>query len=163
MTIIFDAPAPICTVAEPPLGAVGAIIVTPDNRFLMQLRDDKPGIWLPNSWSLFGGAIEPGETPGEALKRELLEELNFTPREIRYFTQIAWDFAAWGLGIKLRYAFIVPIESVDVAGLILAEGQEMRLVPAIEALRLPRLAPYDAHALGLYIEEAPVGMAPRIG
>ena len=161
MTRIIDAPAPISSIAEPSLGAVAAIIVTPDRRFLMQLRDDKPGNWYPNSWNLFRGPIEPGETPASALLRELEEELHFRPREIRYFTQVAWDFAAWSLGIKLRYTFTVPMEVTEQAGFVIGEGQEMRLFGAEEVLRLPRLAPYDGHALGLYIEEAPVGMAPR--
>lgn len=163
MTLIVEAPPPISTIAEPSLGAVAAIIVTPDNRFLMQLRDDKPGIWYPNCWSFFGGAIEEGETPSDALRRELQEELSFSPREIRYFTQVAWDFAAWNLGVKLRYIFTVPLDERELAGLKLGEGQEMRLFSATDVLRVPRLAPYDGLALGLYIEEAPVGMAPRVG
>src|SRR3954453_23722886 len=31
--------------------------------------------WYPNVWDLPGGHVEPGETPAEALKRELREEL----------------------------------------------------------------------------------------
>lgn len=162
MTVIVDAPLPISAMADPPLGATAAIIVTPDRRFLLQHRDAKPGIWFPDSWSLFGGAIETGESPGEALQRELKEELCLVPREIRYFTQVAWDFAAWGLGVKLRYTFIVPLAPDEQAGLVLQEGQGMQFFSASEVLREPRLTPYDAHALGLYIEEVPVGMAPRI-
>jgi hypothetical protein len=45
VTEILDAPSPICAVAEPPLGAAAAIIVTPDKYFLLQHRDAKPGIW----------------------------------------------------------------------------------------------------------------------
>ena len=83
------------------------------------------------------------------------------PREIRYFTQIAWDFARWGLGIKLRYTFEVPIAHAEVAGLVLREGQAMRLFSAAEVLQLPRLAPYDDHALRMYIEEMPIGLGRR--
>lgn len=161
MTKVLDAPPPICTIAEPALGAAAAIIVTPNRHFLLQLRDAKLGIWYPGSWSLFGGSIEPDETPGEALRRELIEEIDWAPREIRYFTQIAWDFARWGLGIKLRYTFEVPIAHAEVAGLVLREGQAMRLFSAAEVLQLPRLAPYDDHALRMYIEEMPIGLGRR--
>jgi 8-oxo-dGTP diphosphatase len=161
MTRIVDAPAPISSLADPSTGAAAAIIVTPDRRFLLQHRDDKAGIWFPGSWSLFGGAIEAGETPGYALGRELAEEINFVPQEMRYFTQIAWDFARGGLGIKLRYTFEVPISFDEVPHLVLREGQGMRFFSADEVLREPRLTPYDDHALRMYIEATPVGIVPR--
>ncbi len=43
--------------------AAAAIIFLDDGRYLMQHRDDKPGIFYPDHWGLFGGAIEPGEDP----------------------------------------------------------------------------------------------------
>ena len=162
MPRIIDAPPPISSLADPPSGAVAAIIVTPNRDFLLQHRDDKAGIWFPGSWSLFGGSIEPNETPGQALMRELSEEIGFAPEEMRYFTQIAWDFARWGLGIKLRYTFEVPISRDEIASLVLREGQGMRLFSADEVLREPRLTPYDDHALRMYIERTPVGIAPRL-
>jgi mutator protein MutT len=161
MTRIVEAPDPISRVANPPEGAAAAIIVTPARRFLLQHRDAKPGIWFPDSWSLFGGAVERGETPSQAALRELNEEIGFVPQELRYFTQVAWDFAAWDLGIKLRYIFEVPITDAEVEQLELREGQAMRLFTADEVLREPRVTPYDSHALRMYIDETPVGMAPR--
>jgi 8-oxo-dGTP diphosphatase len=161
VTRIIDAPAPISDAADTPTGAAAAIIVTPDRYFLLQHRDTKPGIWFPDSWGLFGGAIEEGETPGTALARELNEELSFVPAEIRYFTQIAWDFERWDLGIKLRYTFEVPIASGEIDRLVLHEGQGMRLFSAQEVLREPRLTPYDAHALRMFIDETPVGIGRR--
>jgi 8-oxo-dGTP diphosphatase len=143
------------------LGAAAAIVVTPDFRFLLQHRDAKPGIWFPDSWSLFGGEIEPRETPGEAIRRELHEEIGLVPTEVRYFTQIAWDFDRWGLGLKLRYTFEVPIAHEQISRLELREGQGMRLFTADEILREPRLTPYDGHALRMYIEIPAVGMGRR--
>lgn len=46
-------------------------------RILLQQRtDDAP--YMPGMWGFFGGGIEKGETPEEAVKREALEELNFS-------------------------------------------------------------------------------------
>jgi len=53
----------------------GIIIEDMEGRFLFQLRDDNPKIPDPNKWSLFGGGIEKGETPLQAIKREVKEEL----------------------------------------------------------------------------------------
>jgi 8-oxo-dGTP diphosphatase len=41
-----------------------------DGRLLIYLRDDKPGIPFPSHWDFFGGHLESGETPEEALLRE---------------------------------------------------------------------------------------------
>ena len=37
--------------------AVAAIITVEDGRYLMQLRDDIPGIFYPGHWGCFGGAV----------------------------------------------------------------------------------------------------------
>jgi 8-oxo-dGTP pyrophosphatase MutT (NUDIX family) len=54
-----------------------------DGTFVLQHRDDKPGIPLPGHWSLFGGEIDPGKNAHQAIRREIHEELGLrrsTPR-----------------------------------------------------------------------------------
>ena len=67
--------------------AVAGIIVLEDGRYLMQLRDDIPGIFYPDHWGLFGGAIEKDEDFEEALIRELGEELSYEFMSMSYFTK----------------------------------------------------------------------------
>jgi 8-oxo-dGTP diphosphatase len=62
--------------------AVKAIIVDPCGRLLMQQRDDVPGVLEPGLWGFFGGKVKTGETPVQALQRELHEELGALPGEI---------------------------------------------------------------------------------
>jgi 8-oxo-dGTP pyrophosphatase MutT (NUDIX family) len=52
-----------------PSDAVVGLIVLPDGRYLMQLRSQKAGFFYPDHWGLFGGAVDPGEGPDEALSR----------------------------------------------------------------------------------------------
>lgn len=53
---------------------VAGIVLFKENKILLQLRtDDAPT--YPSKWSFFGGGIEEGETPIEAVKRECFEEL----------------------------------------------------------------------------------------
>lgn len=54
---------------------IAAIILENDKReILLSLRDNKPGIPFPNYWDLIGGHVEEGETPEEALVREVKTE-----------------------------------------------------------------------------------------
>lgn len=53
-------------------------------KYVLQLRDDKPCIAAPGQWSLFGGRIASKETPLEAMKRELFEELTVRPKKLNF-------------------------------------------------------------------------------
>ena len=63
-------------------------IIKYKNKFLLQLRDNKDHIRDPNMWGLFGGSINRNEKPMNALKRELVEELNHNFISIKKFTKI---------------------------------------------------------------------------
>ena len=64
--------------------ACGAIIYcTTTNRILMQLRSHTCN--FPLTWSLWGGKIEEGERPFQALQRELKEELGLVPELIKVY------------------------------------------------------------------------------
>jgi 8-oxo-dGTP diphosphatase len=57
---------------------VAAIITNRRGEILMHLRDDIPGIAWPGYWSLPSGLAERGETPAEAMAREMVEENGLT-------------------------------------------------------------------------------------
>lgn len=63
-------------------GKVAAVVLINEKKeILFYLRDNKQTIPHPNKWCLLGGHMEEGETPFEALKREIKEEINFNITE----------------------------------------------------------------------------------
>jgi 8-oxo-dGTP diphosphatase len=65
---------------------IAAIILENDKgEFLLYLRDSKPGIPFPGYWDLIGGHVEDGETPEEALVREVKEELDINLKEYTFY------------------------------------------------------------------------------
>lgn len=63
------------------------ILFDKNNRLLIYLRDNKPTISYPNHWDLFGGIIEEGETPEQALVREVQEEIGVTLKRYNKFRE----------------------------------------------------------------------------
>jgi len=101
--------------------AVKALIYRSDGRILLQHRDNTPGLPFPDTWSFFGGLVEPGEGLKEALARELVEELGCLPGPIEAeLFQWAWD----GGDPTLNHVFPVRL-CVEESRLELNEGQGM--------------------------------------
>lgn len=142
-----------------PRDAVAAIIVVPRRGYLMQLRDSRPDIFFPGHWGLFGGAIEPGESEENALRRELLEELqlDLPPGSPTYVSRLDFDWNRPGCVKNTRAFFEVTVPSEQIGSLILQEGAGMRIFAPDEALRLTPVTPYDAFALWLHVHRERIG------
>jgi len=113
----FSAPLPIVAVA----------ILYQEDRYLLQLRDNIPGIVYPDHWGFFGGHLEAGESPEQALLRELIEEIGYQPPAV-------YPFRTYETEISVRHVFHAPLlGSTD--RLVLGEGADFKLVsvPEIEA------------------------------
>ena len=130
--------------------AVAGIILTEDGRYLLQHRDDIPQIWFPDHWGCFGGAVDAGEDPIAALKRELDEEIEFKPKEIAYFTRFDFDLAELGMDRYYRIYYVMPITRAEHDRMVLHEGRAVQAFSGEEILHKLRLTPYDAFALFLH-------------
>lgn len=137
--------------------AVAAILLDEAGRYVMQLRDDKPGIWYPDHWGCFGGAVEPGETPEAALARELEEEIELSARDASYFTRFDFDMTTLGLKSYYRIYYLVRLAPGELQRLRIHEGREVRAFEGGQLLARERVTPYDAFALGLHHGRAGIG------
>ncbi|PNE40964.1 ABC transporter [Streptomyces noursei] len=77
-----DAPAPA---DRPVVTGTAALLVNDRGQYLLHLRDAHKEIHDPGTWSLPGGAPEPGESAHEAIARELCEEAGLAVPDLAPF------------------------------------------------------------------------------
>jgi 8-oxo-dGTP pyrophosphatase MutT (NUDIX family) len=102
-------------------------------QYLMQLRDDIPGIVYPGHWGFFGGHLEPGEDPEQALRRELVEE-------IEYEAGVLTPFGCYAQGNVVRHVFAGPL-TVPVSQLVLHEGWDLDFLDPVAIQRGDQFSP----------------------
>lgn len=139
-----------------PDNAAAAIIMTSDGRYLLQLRDNKVGIFFPGCWGCFGGAIDPTDADTQScILRELEEELGLalSSDDIFYFSNFTFDLSFCDVGVIYRTFYEVRLSPEQFAGLRLGEGSAFRAVAPQEAFSLLRLVPYDAFVLWLHFNQ----------
>ena len=100
--------------------SVAIAILHRDNQFLMQLRDNIPTILYPGYWAFFGGHIEAGETPEEAVVREIFEEIDYEMKAPQFLMSSESDQV-------IRHVFHEPL-TVPLSALTLKEGWDFDLV-----------------------------------
>ncbi len=111
---------------EAPREAIAiAIIVDNNGRVLLQLRDNTPGLEGANMWGFFGGHLEAGETPAEALLRELQEELGWRPRHFERYGLRDVDADGWHVTSHIFAAHL----DVALDALVQTEGQALDVFP----------------------------------
>lgn len=113
--------------------SVAIAILYQGDRYLMQLRDDKPNIVYPGVWTFFGGHMEPEEDPEVAVLRELEEEIGYTAPHVTLFE------CRIEAGIK-RHVFYAPL-TVGLEELTLMEGWDFGLWTAEDVRRGDRYSP----------------------
>lgn len=107
------------------------IIMSPD-KILLFHRDNIPTINSPDCWCLVGGGIEEGETPEEALIREVKEETSFNLQKYKLLTKFT---GSMGEDVWL---YVALVEKNEESKFILGpgEGQAIAWFTLDEAIAL---------------------------
>ena len=83
-------------------------------------------------WGFFGGHIEEKETPEQALKREIKEELSYEFKDYKFFKEFKLTFYD---NVKIHYyAYVAPMPLLS--KLKQLEGHDMKLFTIQEAKKL---------------------------
>lgn len=98
---------------------VAIAILYQNDQFLLQLRDNIPGIFFPGYWAFFGGHLEPGEDPFTAVYRELEEEIGYKAPHLELFERYEAEQVVRNV---FHGPLVVPIETLQ-----LNEGWDLGL------------------------------------
>jgi 8-oxo-dGTP pyrophosphatase MutT (NUDIX family) len=129
-----------------------AIIIDTCGRFLLQQRDNVPGILSPGTVGLFGGHREGDETFLQCVVREVHEEISYFVAPERFEHLVSYsgvDADAEGATVRGEFfiARDVPREAVLVTegSLLIAERGDLLSL-------MPRLAPSAQFAMSVFFD-----------
>lgn len=115
---------------------VSVLLLTPDRKVIIQLRDDKPDLPFPAHWATLGGRIEAGESPEEAVCRELYEETELT-LPLTYWRRVDHAYVWNGQpGYVENHAFVGHYDGM-VSEIRLHEGQRLDCFDAEQIDHIP--------------------------
>jgi 8-oxo-dGTP pyrophosphatase MutT (NUDIX family) len=131
-----------------------AIVIDTDGRFLMQLRDDKPGIVDPGKISLFGGRREGNESFRDCIVREIHEELGCYLLPERFEHLVSWSGSDHAITGGDFHAEIFVVRSVPATQLAVTEGRLKRFTLSELGQIKHSLAPLAQFALDAFLSGA---------
>jgi len=116
-----------------------------------KIRDDKISVYLqkrsknakrlPDYFGFFGGGIEHGENPQEALVREIKEEMAFMPQGYEWLGEYEGERS-------IKYVFILGVDDDFEKKIEVLEGEYGKYFTEDEALHEPKLTEDDKRVLG---------------
>jgi 8-oxo-dGTP diphosphatase len=126
------------------------MLINPEREVLLQLRGSSESLY-PNHWTLPGGRVEAGESPRQAIIREVKEELDLDLHQCKLFETVVektggeiverhifacnvskgiQDFKL-GEGVALKYFSLKEISSLKIGfGLKRVIEKFMKLLPS---------------------------------
>ena len=126
-----------------------AVIIFYDDKKRILLQDRRGISKLGEEYGFFGGEIEDGETPEQAVVRETKEELNFDLKEYKYIGEYGYEIED---SLKKRFhfdfdavlckVFIAPLKN-NLSKFKLKEGKKMQLFSLNEAEKLKMVSDGD--------------------
>jgi 8-oxo-dGTP pyrophosphatase MutT (NUDIX family) len=128
-----------------------ALLIDPAGRFLLQQRDDIPGILFPGWIGPFGGQREGDETFLQCVVRELHEETGAMLAPGRFEGLLSYDGADPELEGGTVRAECYLVRGVGAASLVVTEGK--LLVAAVEDIPalMARLTPWGRLAIAKHL------------
>ena len=122
--------------------STGAII-TKNNKYLLQKRDNKKSIYFPGFWGVFGGTINKGETVESCMIREIKEETNLKVSIKRKIIEKKFTSREFK---EIRKRVYFECKNSSNSQFILSEGSDYKYF-TIDQIKNLNIIPWDLEAI----------------
>jgi 8-oxo-dGTP diphosphatase len=143
--------------ASPHREIASAIIIDSRGHFLLQQRDDIPGILYPGKIGLFGGHREGDETYLECVIREIHEEISFLVRPERIEHLASHD----GVDIDDIHREFFVIRDIPLDALVITEGSLVIVKPEDMTAIETKLSPPARLAMKAFFNKHGRALSPN--
>ncbi|MFA5926056.1 MAG: NUDIX domain-containing protein [Parcubacteria group bacterium] len=122
-------------------------------KILFVLRDNKPNILYPGKWGNFGGGVEEGESPLEAIKREIKEESNIKISNFKLLGKEKVTHILCGEKFPRTSHYYIAETDAKLGETKIFEGQRARYFTLKEILANKNLGPVARKMIKKYYKE----------
>jgi len=122
----------------------GVLIENNKGKILFQLRDNKPNIPNPGLWAIFGGGMNPGETPKKTAIREIKEELGLVIKKENLKKLITIPV------LRKKYHIFYLKTNKKIQEFTLKEGSSMKFMNRKELLKKRNVVPIVRYFFLIY-------------
>ena len=122
----------------------GVLLISPERDYILQRRDQAPGIQNPGLIGIFGGRAEQNETEVACAIRELREELDLLVSADDLVPLLQVDMAVRN---DLISCTIFVLDNVQLGSLTLMEGAAIEILSKEAATTSPNLSPLCLHVI----------------
>ncbi|MDP2629604.1 MAG: NUDIX domain-containing protein [Candidatus Harrisonbacteria bacterium] len=131
--------------------SVASILISTEDEFILQKRDDKPGVIQPGKITNFGGGLKAGEDPLDAIAREIEEELliKLSRQDFRLLGSFAITDPT-DRPNQIKHVYIA--RNIQKENLRLKEGQAIVYLKTKDSLELAELSQNTREVLKLFQE-----------
>ena len=130
--------------------SVGCVLTDLNNNIYLQKRDQNKNIYFPGQWGLFGGSCEKDESPEDAIKREIFEELTIYIKSPKKFLSLEITTKYLGTKPRIRHFYHQKLNSAILPNIELREGETFDSFSFDKLPSLNKLVSFDAAAISIY-------------
>ena len=130
--------------------SAGCVLTDLNNNIYLQKRDQNKNIYFPGQWGLFGGSCEKDESPEDAIKREIFEELTIKIISPKKFLILKITTKYLGTKSRIRHFYHQKLNSTILSNIELREGETYNSFSFDKLPSLNKLVPFDAAAISIF-------------